>query len=98
MRTVRVRKGEMSTSPPEKLTKHLLPCHVRLLDGTDLYCQLPVSCRISDRSYTIVINMSYDQYRTCHAINRKHALLTITSREHVNDVLQCDSQLPSHDE
>ena len=43
VRTVRVRKGEMSTSPPEKLTKHLLPCHVRLLDGTDLYCQLPVS-------------------------------------------------------
>ena len=43
VRTVRVRKGEMSTSPPEKLTKHLLPCHVRLLDGTDLYCQLLVS-------------------------------------------------------
>ena len=33
----------MSTSPPEKLNKHLLPCHVRLLDGTDLYIQLPVS-------------------------------------------------------
>ena len=40
---VRVRRGEMSTSPPASLTKHLLPCHVRLLDGTDLYCQLPVS-------------------------------------------------------
>lgn len=40
-RTMRVRRGEVSTSPPEKLTKHLLPCHVRLLDGTDLYIQLP---------------------------------------------------------
>ena len=93
VRTVRVRKGEMSTSPPEKLTKHLLPCHVRLLDGTDLYCQLPVSCSISDRSYTIILNMSYDQYRTSHATNRKHPLLPITSREHVNDVLQLDFQL-----
>ena len=43
MRQVRVRKGEMSTSPPEKLNKNLLPCHVRLLDGTDLYIQMPVS-------------------------------------------------------
>ena len=43
VRPVRVRRGEMSTAPPDKLTKHLLPCHVRLLDGTDLYCQLPVS-------------------------------------------------------
>jgi len=40
-RTMRVRRGEVSTTPPEKLTKHLLPCHVRLLDGTDLYIQLP---------------------------------------------------------
>ena len=43
VRAVRVRKGEMSTSEPEKPSKHLLPCHVRLLDGTDLYIQLPVS-------------------------------------------------------
>ena len=43
VRSLRVRRGEMSTVPPDKLTKHLLPCHVRLLDGTDLYCQLPVS-------------------------------------------------------
>ena len=49
VRSVRVRRGEMSTSPPDKLTKHLLPCHVRLLDGTDLYCQLPVS-RTEQRS------------------------------------------------
>ena len=41
-RTLRVRRGEVSTVAPEKLTKHLLPCHVRLLDGTDLYIQLPV--------------------------------------------------------
>jgi len=40
-RTLRVRRGEVSTVAPEKLTKHLLPCHVRLLDGTDLYIQLP---------------------------------------------------------
>ena len=33
----------MSTTPPENLSKHLLPCHVRLLDGTDLYIQLLVS-------------------------------------------------------
>ena len=43
VRAVRVRRGEMSTSQPEKPSKHLLPCHVRLLDGTDLYIQLPVS-------------------------------------------------------
>ena len=36
-------RGEVTTNPPDKLTKHLLPCHVRLLDGTDLYIQLPVS-------------------------------------------------------
>ena len=43
VRQVRVRKGEMATTPPDKPNKHLLPCHVRLLDGTDLYIQLPVS-------------------------------------------------------
>ena len=42
VRTVRLRRGEVSSQPPEKLTKHALPCHVRLLDGTDLYIQLPV--------------------------------------------------------
>ena len=42
VRQVRVRKGEMTTTPPSKPSKHLLPCHVRLLDGTDLYIQLPV--------------------------------------------------------
>ena len=46
VRTVKVRKGEMSTTPPDKPSKHLLPCHVRLLDGTDLYIQLPVSSAI----------------------------------------------------
>ena len=43
----RLRRGEVSTQPPDKLTKHALPCHVRLLDGTDLYIQLPVSEEIS---------------------------------------------------
>ena len=38
-----MRRGEVSTSPPASVQKHLLPCHVRLLDGTDLYIQLPVS-------------------------------------------------------
>ena len=38
-----VRRGEVTTSPPASVQKHLLPCHVRLLDGTDLYIQLPVS-------------------------------------------------------
>ena len=46
-RPVRLRRGEVSTQPPDKLTKHTLPCHVRLLDGTDLYIQLPVSEEIS---------------------------------------------------
>jgi len=40
-RTVRVRRGEVTTTPPSSVQKHLLPCHVRLLDGTDLYIQLP---------------------------------------------------------
>ena len=43
VRPGRLRRGEVSTQPPDKLTKHTLPCHVRLLDGTDLYIQLPVS-------------------------------------------------------
>ena len=42
-RTVRVRRGEVATQQPALLHKHLLPCHVRLLDGTDLYIQLPVT-------------------------------------------------------
>ena len=38
-----MRRGEVTTTPPSSVQKHLLPCHVRLLDGTDLYIQLPVS-------------------------------------------------------
>ena len=40
---MQVRRGEVTTTPPSSVQKHLLPCHVRLLDGTDLYIQLPVS-------------------------------------------------------
>ena len=61
VRSVRVRRGEMSTSPPDKLTKHLLPCHVRLLDGTDLYCQLPVSLREVQTLQTMVRRCDADQ-------------------------------------
>ena len=39
---VKIRKYDIHTKPPETLSKHLLPCHVRLLDGTDLYIQLLV--------------------------------------------------------
>ena len=58
VRPVRVRRGEMPTAPPDKLPKHLLPCHVRLLDGTDLYCQLPVSCESELMSELIVVMFS----------------------------------------
>ena len=61
VRSVRVRRGEMSTTPPDKLTKHLLPCHVRLLDGTDLYCQLPVSRREVQTLQTLVRRCDVDQ-------------------------------------
>jgi hypothetical protein len=37
------RRCEVSTTPPDTPSRHLLPCHVRLLDGTDLYLQIVVS-------------------------------------------------------
>jgi hypothetical protein len=37
------RRCELSTTPPDTPSRHLLPCHVRLLDGTDLYIQIVVS-------------------------------------------------------
>ena len=44
---VKIRKYDIHTKPPETLSKHLLPCHVRLLDGTDLYIQLLVRFKYS---------------------------------------------------
>ena len=52
---------EMLRYLPDKLTKHLLPCHVRLLDGTDLYCQLPVSRREVQALLTMVRRCDVDQ-------------------------------------
>ena len=58
------RRYEVSRSPPDSPSKHLLPCHVRLLDGTDLYIQMLVSTslytqiKIFEQSQNIILILS----------------------------------------